>query len=77
MSNSHRGDFSRSAPYWLRRIGVQSWLFMGFVLAVAVFSALFALLNEILIPLIIAMLLAILCRPLVDWLERHKVSRVL
>ena len=75
MSNFSQGDFSRSAPYWLRRIGVQSWLFIGFVLTFALFSALFALFNDILIPLIIAILLAILCRPLVDWFERHRVSR--
>jgi len=77
MSNSTSDGFTRSAPYWLRRVGVQSWLMIGFVLAFAVFAALFALLNDILIPLIIAMLLAIICRPMVDWLERHKVSRSL
>jgi len=75
MSNFVRGDFGRSAPYWLRRIGVQSWLLIGFVLTIALFSALFALFNDILIPLIISILLAILCRPVVDWFERHKLSR--
>ena len=77
MSNPKRGDFGNSAPYWLRRIGVQSWLFIGMVLAFAVLSAVFAMLNDIVIPLIISLLLAILSRPLVDWLERHKVSRSL
>jgi len=77
MNNSQGSDFSHNAPYWLRRIGVQSWLFIGVVLAFTVFTGLFAVLNDILIPLIISLLLAILSRPAVDWLERHKVSRSL
>ena len=54
MNNTPGSDFSHSAPYWLRRIGVQSWLFIGVVLAFAVFTGLFAVLNDILIPLIIS-----------------------
>jgi putative heme transporter len=77
MSSLPHGDFGRSAPYWLRRVGVQSWLFIGVVLAFGIFSALFAILNDIVIPLIISSLLAILFCPVVDWLERHKVSRSL
>ncbi len=77
MSNPPGSDFSRSAPYWLRRVGVQSWLFIGIVLAFAVFTTIFAVLNDIVMPLIISVLLAILFRPLVDWLERHKVPRSL
>ena len=77
MNKPRHGDFGNSAPYWLRRIGVQSWLFIGMILAFAVLSAVFAMLNDIVIPLIISLLLTILFRPLVDWLERHKVSRSL
>jgi predicted PurR-regulated permease PerM len=77
MENSSTDDFGRSAPYWLRKIGVQSWLFVGVVLALGIFSALFAILNDIVIPLIVSTLLAILFRPVVDWLERHKLSRSL
>jgi predicted PurR-regulated permease PerM len=77
MSHAPQGDFRRSAPYWLLRLGVQSWLFIGMVLAFGIFSALYAVLNDILIPLIVSILLAILFRPVVDWLERRKVSRSL
>jgi len=77
MNNPPRGDFGRSAPYWLRRVGVQSWLFVGVILAFGVFSALFVILNDILIPLIVSTLIAILFCPVVDWLERHKVSRTI
>jgi len=71
------GDFGRSAPYWLRRFGVQSWLFIGLVLAASVILAVLTVLNDIVIPLIVSTLLAILFSPLVDWLERHKVSRTI
>ncbi len=77
MKTNPGSDFSRSAPLWLRRVGTQSWLFIGAILAFAVLAAMFAVLNDIVMPLIISMLLAILSRPLVDWLERHKVSRSL
>lgn len=70
-------NFSQLAPAWLRRLGVQSWLFIGMVLAFAVLATLLATLNQIVNPLIISLLLAILSRPLVDWLERHKVGRTL
>jgi len=77
MKHHPDGDFSRSAPLWLRRVGTQSWLFIGAILAFAVLAAILAVLNDIVMPLIISVLLAILSRPLVDWLERHKVSRSL
>lgn len=77
MNHHPDSGFSRSAPLWLRRIGTQSWLFIGAILAFAVLASILAVLNEIVMPLIISMLLAILSRPLVDWLERHKVSRSL
>jgi predicted PurR-regulated permease PerM len=73
MSN----NISSSAPNWLRNLGIQSWLFIGLVLASVVILAVMATLNQIVTPLIISLLLAILSRPLVDWLERHKVSRSL
>ncbi len=77
MNPHPNSDFSRSAPLWLRRIGTQSWLFIGALLAFTVLAAIFAALNDIVMPLIISVLIAILARPLVDWLERHKVSRSL
>ena len=60
-----------SAPSWLRRLGVQSWLFIGFVLAAIVILVILATLDQIVTPLMISTLLAILFRPVVDWLEQH------
>ncbi|HBX69003.1 MAG TPA: hypothetical protein DEH25_06385 [Chloroflexi bacterium] len=77
MQNSPGSDFSRSAPKWLRHVGLQSWLFIGILLMTAVILVILATLNEIVTPLIISLLFAILSRPLVDWLEQHKVSRSL
>lgn len=70
-------NFSHLAPQWMRRFGVQSWLFIGMILALAVLVAFLSALNQIVTPLIISLLLAILSRPLVDWLEKRKVRRPL
>jgi len=76
--NDYQGEnFAQSAPAWLRRIGVQSWLFIGVVLAAIVILSFLSVLNQIVTSLVISVLLAILARPLVDWLERHKISRTL
>jgi predicted PurR-regulated permease PerM len=77
MSKPSRSDFGLSVPYWMRRVGMQSWLFIGFVLAFSVLLAIFSLLNDILIPMIISLLLAILFRPMVDWLEYKSIPRSL
>ena len=74
--NSYQGEnIAQSAPSWLRRVGVQSWLFIGIVLAAAVILSFMSVLNQIVTSLAISLLLAILSRPLVDWLERHKFPR--
>jgi predicted PurR-regulated permease PerM len=77
MNFIHSDDFSRSTPNWLHRIGIQSWLFIGLVLAASVILAALTVLNDIVIPIIISTLLAVLFSPLIDWLERHKVPRTL
>ena len=77
MFDDHSNNFTDSAPAWLRRVGVQSWLFIGVVLAATVILAFMSALNQIVTSLIVSLLLAILSRPIVDWLERHKISRSL
>jgi predicted PurR-regulated permease PerM len=77
MNDYHGENFAQSAPSWLRQIGVQSWLFIGVVLAAIVVFSLMGALNQIVSSLVVSLLLAILSRPLVDWLERHKISRSL
>ena len=77
MNEHHSENFSQSAPAWMRRVGVQSWLLIGVVLAVAVILSFMSALNQIVTSLIIGLLLAILSRPIVDWLERYKLPRAL
>lgn len=74
--NDYQGEnFAQSAPAWLRRVGVQSWLFIGVVLAAIVILSFMSAVNLIVNALVISLLLAILSRPLVDWLEHHKFPR--
>lgn len=77
MSDLQDKNITRSVPAWMLRIGIQSWLFIGIVLAAAVILAFLATIDKIVGPIIISLLFAILSRPLVDWLEHHKVSRSL
>ena len=77
MNDYHSENFAQSAPAWLRRIGIQSWLFIGVTLAATVILSFMGTLNQIVSSLVISLLLAILSRPLMDWLERHKIPRQL
>ncbi len=74
---AEKGDFARSAPYWLRRAGVVSWLFLGVVLAATIIFSVFSTLSGITIPLLVAVVVGIVFRPVVDMLERWRVSRTI
>ncbi len=77
MINRSRSDFARSAPYWLRRTGVSSWLFLGVVLAATVVFSAIAALSGIVTPLLVAVVIGIVFRPVVDLLERQRVPRII
>lgn len=77
MSNQPQNDFARSAPYWLRRAGVVSWLFIGIVLAVSLILGAVAALNNLVTPLLVAIIFGIVFQPLVDLLERRRIPRAL
>jgi len=77
MDNRPRSDFARSAPYWLRRAGMASWLFLGVVLAATVAFSAVATLSGITTPLLLAVVIGIVFRPVVDMLARRRVSRTL
>ena len=72
-----KGDFARSAPYWLRRAGMVSWLFLGVVLAAGVLFGAIAAVSGITIPLLVAIVIGIVFRPVVDILARRRVPRTL
>jgi len=69
MNGSQNENFAQSAPAWLRRIGMQSWLFIGVVLAAIIILLFMSALNQIVTSIVVSVLIAILARPLVDWLE--------
>jgi predicted PurR-regulated permease PerM len=70
-------DFARSAPYWLRRMGVVSWLFLGVILAASLVLTVWTTLAGITTPLLVAVLVGIIFRPMVDVMERRQVPRFL
>lgn len=72
-----RSDFARSAPYWLRRAGVVSWLFLGIALAASTVFSIIATVSSIIVPLLVAVVVGLVFRPLVDIMERHRIPRTI
>jgi predicted PurR-regulated permease PerM len=62
-------------PSWFRRVGTNSWLLIGTVIAVAGIIALIAATRDITGPLAIGVFLAIAFVPVVNWLEDHGIKR--
>ena len=55
------------------QVGVWAWSFVGFVVAAIIVFVALAAVSEIVLPLTFAAVLAIIFKPLVRMLERHKV----
>lgn len=66
-----------AAPKWLRDLGLMAWLLVGVAAALAGAVTLLALTQTIVIPVITAAIIAAVLSPVVDWLERRGVSRLL
>ena len=62
-------------PSWVRRVGTNSWMFIGMMLTLAVITIMIAATRDITIPLAIGVFLAIVFAPFVDWLENHGIKR--
>lgn len=71
----HAGEWS--VPRWGRRVGTNSWLFVGSVLALGIVVVAIAATRGITVPLAIGAFLAVVFVPVVNWLERHDVGRAL
>ena len=63
------------APHWLRLLGVNAWLFLGVVGALAVVFALYQATVGITVPLIVAVVVGAATAPLVDLMERRGLRR--
>lgn len=57
---------------WVPRVGLWAWSFVGFVVATAMVVAALAAVNEIVLPLTFAAVLAVVFRPWVRVLQRHR-----
>ena len=56
---------------WVRKIGLWSWSFVGFVVAMIIVFTALGTVSEIVLPLTFAAVLAICFKPLVGTLQRH------
>ena len=70
-----RVDFK--VPGWVRRGGTTSWMFIGMLIALAIFIGLLAATRDITAPVAIGVFLAIVFVPIVNWLEEHSINRAL
>lgn len=61
----------------LRRLGRASWALLGIIALAIVIATGIAAISGIVVPLVIAVILGTVLEPLVEWLERHKLSATL
>jgi putative heme transporter len=64
------------APHWLRDVGLTAWLLVGVALLLVGLVWLLSLTHVIVLPVIAAGVVASVASPLVGWLQRHHVPRV-
>ena len=57
---------------WVSKVGVGAWSFVGFVAAAIIVVVALGAVSEIVLPLTFAAVLAIVFRPLVGILQRHR-----
>ena len=59
------------------KIGVWSWAFVGFTVAAVIVVIVLGAVSEIVLPMLFAAVLAIIFKPLVGVLQRHKLKPTL
>jgi predicted PurR-regulated permease PerM len=62
-------------PDWFRRLGVASWYVIGITIVLIGLAYALHSLATLVVPTLFAVLLGATFLPMVDWLERHHVSR--
>jgi putative heme transporter len=67
-------DGRRVFTGWVPKMGLWSWSFVGLVVAAIIVVAALAAVSEIVIPLTFAAVLAVIFKPAVGILQRHKVN---
>ena len=56
------------------KLGVWSWAFVGFTIAAVIVAIVLGAVSEIALPMLFAAVLAIIFKPLVGVLQRHKLK---
>src|SRR5687768_14722056 len=64
-------------PAWLRDLGTSAWLLAGILLVTVATVWLLSLMDTIVMPVVAAAVVAAVASPLVAWLERHRVKRLI
>jgi predicted PurR-regulated permease PerM len=64
-------------PDWFARLGAASWYLIGVVIVLIGLAYLLHALATLVVPTLFAILLGATFLPVVDWLERHHIGRVL
>jgi putative heme transporter len=78
--SAHRDPGTSGGPVpvsWVAKVGVGAWSFVGFVAAMVIVVTALAAVSEIALPLTFAAVLAIVFKPLVGTLQRHRVQPTL
>jgi predicted PurR-regulated permease PerM len=65
-------DPARAAGQFVVRAGRLAWGFVGLCIAAAIVLSALAIASSVVLPLFLAVVLAVLFRPLVRWLQRHR-----
>lgn len=77
MQRVSRGDRARDVASVLLRGGRLAWAFIGVCVAFVIVTSALAVTSSVVLPLFLAVVLAILLRPIVVWLRRHRVPTAL
>jgi predicted PurR-regulated permease PerM len=59
---------------WVPKLGIGAWSFVGFVVAAAIVVSALGAVSEIVLPMTFAAVLAVIFKPLVGVLKRHKIK---
>jgi len=61
----------------LRKWGLRCWLYVGIALCVGIVAALLAAISGLVVPFLVALVIAMLFHPVVDWLDRLGLNRMI
>src|SRR4029453_15433869 len=67
----------RLPPVWLQRLGTSAWLIAGIALVTVAAGGLLSLTDTIVMPVVTAGVIAAVASPVVAWLARHRVPRLI